>query len=263
MPDSNYSLADLSAVMGKDGMFGGNGASWIVMLLIFFLFFRNGGNWGGFGADSGLVGTPAATQDSVRNVLSNIETSKILDAIQGNSAAISQLSQSTGIGFEQMQNALCGVKTAIIETANATNLSVKDVQNAIVMGNAQVISTLQTACSQLGVQMLNGFNAQNIQMLTGFNQTDKTLCDIKSTVAADFAALQYQNERNFNSLVQAGNENTDKILQAFATDRFNTLQTELALARAEISQKDQTAAIVAQLKGSCGCGCNSGCGCNC
>jgi hypothetical protein len=235
------------------------------MLLIFFLFFRNGGNWGGFGADSGLVGTPAATQDSVQNVLSNIETSKILDAIQGNSAAISQLSQSTGIGFEQMQNALCGVKTAIIETANATNLSVKDVQTAIAMGNAQVISTLQTACSQLGVQMLNGFNAQNIQMLTGFNQTDKTLCDIKSTVAADFAALQYQNERNFNNLIQAGNENTNKVLGYLTQTKIDELNRDLTLAQTEISQRNQTDTLLSKLGNSCGCGCgcNSGCGCNC
>lgn len=250
MPDSNYSLADLSAVMGKDGMFGGNGASWIVMLLIFFLFFRNGGN--GFGGDFGTVATQAATQDSVRNVLSNIESSKILDAIQGNSAAISQLAQSTGISFESMNAALCNVRTTIIETANATNLSIKDLGTQIAMNNGSVLAALQNSCSQLATQMLNGFNAQNIQMLTGFANVDKTLCDIR-----------YNAEKNATAIIQAGNANTDKILQAFATDRFNTLQTDLALARSQISQFEQTQNIVNQLKNSCGCGCNSGCGCNC
>lgn len=259
MADMNYSLADLGAVLGKDGAFGGNG-SWLIMLLIFFLFFRNGS---GFGGNFGDVSTPAATEASVRSILENQGTDKILSAVQGNSAAISQLAQSTGIGFEQMQNALCGVKTAIIETANATNLSVKDVQNAIVMGNAQVISTLQTACSQLGVQMLNGFNAQNIQMLTGFNQTDKTLCDIKSTVAADFAALQYQNERNYNSLVQVGNENTNKILGYLTQTKIDELNRDLTLAQTEISQRNQTDTLLSKLGNSCGCGCGCSNSCNC
>ena len=100
-------------------------------------------------------------------------------------------------------------------------------------------------------------------MLTGFNATDKTLCDIKSVVAADFAALQYQNEKNTSALIQAGNANTAKVLEFLTNDKLNTLQTDLALAKAEISQRDQTQNIVNQLKNSCGCGCGCGCGCAC
>lgn len=259
---NSYSLADLGAVLGnKDGMFGGNGASWIVMLLIFFLFFRNGGN--GFGGDFGTVATQAATQDSVRNVLSNIESSKILDAIQGNSAAISQLAQSTGISFESMNAALCNVKTAIIETANATNLSVKDLATQLAMGNAQITAALQNCCCTVGQKISDTANQINVNMLTGFNATDKTLCDIKSAVAADFSALQFQAEKNTASLIQAGNANTDRILQYLTTDKIANLNTELALCRSQLSQYEQTQNIVSQLKGSCGCGCNSGCGCNC
>ena len=243
-----YSLSDLSAVLGKDGAFGGNG-SWLIMLLIFFLFFRNGS---GFGGNFGEIGAQAATQDSVRSILENQSSDKIIAAINNNGNAISQLAQSTGFSFDQMNQAISNVRTAIIETANATNLSVKDVQNAIINGNAQVTSALQNACSQLGVQMLNGFNAQNIQMLQGFNGVDKTLCDIR-----------YANEKNTSAIIASGTANTERILDYLNQTKLDELNRELSLARAEISQKDQTAAIVAQLKGSCGCGCNSGCGCNC
>jgi hypothetical protein len=100
-------------------------------------------------------------------------------------------------------------------------------------------------------------------MLQGFNGTDKTLCDIKSAVAADFAALQYQAEKNTSSLIQAGNANTDRILQYLTTDKIANLNTELALARGQISQFEQTQSIVNQLKGSCGCNCGCGNSCNC
>lgn len=258
MADMNYSLSDLSALMNKDGAFGGNSGSWLVMLLIFFLFFRNGN---GFGGDFGNVATPAATQESVRSVLENQSTDKILSAIQGNAGAISQLAQSTGIGFEQMQNALCGVKTAIIETSNATNLSVKDLATQIAMGNANITSTLQSCCCNVAQKLSDATNQLNVNMLQGFNATDKTLCDIKSTVAADFASLQFQAEKNTSALIQAGNANTDRILQYLTTDKIANLNTELALARSQISQFEQTQSIVSQLKNSCGCNTCS-CGCN-
>ena len=248
---NSYSLADLGAVLGnKDGMFGGNGASWIVMLLIFFLFFRNGGN--GFGGDFGTVPTQAATQDSVRNVLSNIETSKILDAIQGNAGAISQLAQSTGIGFSEMQNALGNVRTTILETANATNLSVKDLATQAAMGNANILSALQNCCCTVGQKIDAVGNQLGVTMLQGFNGVDKTLCDIR-----------YANEKNTSAIIASGTANTERILDYLNQTKLDELNRELSLARAEISQKDQTAAIVAQLKNSCGCGCGCGNSCNC
>lgn len=242
-----YSLSDLSAVLGKDGAFGGGSGSWLVMLLIFFLFFRNGS---GFGGNFGEIGTQAATQDSVRSILENQSTDKILSAINNSTEAISQLAQSTGISFDRMNDAICNVRTAIIETANATNLSVKDVQTQLALGNSQIISAMQNSCSQLATQMLNGFNAQNVAFLQGVNSLDKSLCDIR-----------YNAEKNATAIIQAGNDNTNKILQAIVTDRFNTLQTDLALARSQISQFEQTQSIVNQLKNSCGCGCGNSCNC--
>lgn len=251
-----YSLSDLSAVLGKDGAFGGNG-SWLIMLLIFFLFFRNGS---GFGGNFGEIGTQAATQDSVRSILENQSSDKIIAAINNNGNAISQLAQSTGFSFDQMNQAISNVRTAIIETANATNLSVKDLATQLAMGNAQITAALQNCCCTVGQKIDAVGNQLGVTMLQGFNATDKTLCDVKSAVAADFAALQYQAEKNTSSLIQAGNANTDRILQYLTTDKIANLNTELALARGQISQFEQTQNIVSQLKGSCGCNC--GCGCN-
>ena len=261
----NYSLSDLSAVLGgRDGRFGGaGGGSWIVMLLIFFLFFRNGGNgWGGdFGNVFGNVATPAATQESVRSILENQGTDKILQGLNGNREAISQLAQATGISFEQLNSALCGVKTAIIETANATNLSVKELGTQLAMGNAQITAALQNACCTIGQKISDTANQINMNIFTGINSLDKTLCDIKGAVNADFAQLQYQAEKNTSAVIQAGNANTDKILQYLTTDKIANLNTELALCRAEISQRNQTDTLLSQLKGSCGCNTCS-CGCN-
>ena len=243
-----YSLSDLSAVLGKDGAFGGNG-SWLIMLLIFFLFFRNGS---GFGGNFGEIGTQAATQDSVRSILENQSSDKIIAAINNNGNAISQLAQSTGFSFDQMNQAISNVRTTIIETANATNLSVKDLATQAAMGNANILSALQNCCCTVGQKIDAVGNQLGVSMLQGFNGVDKTLCDIR-----------YANEKNTSAIIASGTANTERILDYLNQTKLDELNRDLALCRAEISQRNQTDTILSQLKGSCGCGCNSGCGCNC
>ena len=56
--NSEYSLSDIAAASGNrqnDGMFGGNGAWWIIILFLF-VFCGWGGNWGG-GNRTGGQGT--------------------------------------------------------------------------------------------------------------------------------------------------------------------------------------------------------------
>ena len=73
--------------------------------------------------------------------------------------------------------------------------------------------------------------------------------------------IRYANEKNTSAIIASGTANTERILDYLNQTKLDELNRELSLARAEISQKDQTAAIVAQLKGSCGCNTCS-CGCN-
>ena len=55
--DSNYSLSDIAAVSGRDGMFGGDSWAWLIIILLF-----AGGNGFGFG-NRGYDGRIATVED--------------------------------------------------------------------------------------------------------------------------------------------------------------------------------------------------------
>lgn len=60
--ESNYSLSDLSAVMGKDGLFGG-GSSALVLIILFILIFGGNGFFGNRTGEFGQYATAASQQE--------------------------------------------------------------------------------------------------------------------------------------------------------------------------------------------------------
>lgn len=175
--DSNYSLADVATVMGRDGGMGG--AWWLVLLFLFLL--GNGGF--GFGGGRGDFVTSAdlnsaiAGQTSALNqqqiLLSsannNYETARLIDnlgasimaqnntntinAIQGFNALGNQITNQTNVlgskldalGF-QLENCCCSIKTLIKDN------QIADLTNQLNQANNQAVNSAQSLylLSQLG-----------------------------------------------------------------------------------------------------------------
>lgn len=82
------------------GAWGGDGCWWIWIILLFFCWGGFGGN--GFGGNN-ANGLPAQLNgDAGRELLMN--------AIQGNGAAINQLASSLNCSTQQIQNTLCNIQ---------------------------------------------------------------------------------------------------------------------------------------------------------
>jgi hypothetical protein len=126
-------------------------------------------------------------------------------------------------------------------------------------------------------------------MLQGFNGVDKTLCGLNSnmiqgfssvntSVERGFAATNFAAEKNYQALSAQldrnhtaqlinNDKNTDRII-AFMTEKsIAELRDRAAKAEVELSQRDQSAYILGQIRnglGNCGgcgnCGYNNGCG---
>ena len=178
--DSNYSLADVATVMGRDGGFGGSGLGWLIIL---FLFFMNGGfGWGGNGGYNAF-----ATQADITNAIqaqtsamnqqgillssanNNYETARLIDqlgvnmmsqnntnlmnAIQGFNNLSGQITNQTNVlsskldqlGFA-MENCCCSIKTLIKDN------QIADLTNQLNQANNQAVNSAQSLylLSQLG-----------------------------------------------------------------------------------------------------------------
>ena len=125
----------LALMKDNDGF--GNGGWWI---WIFFLAMMWGG-WGGrggFGADGTGFLASQLNNDYGRDVL--------LQAINGNATAISQLATTLNCDINSVQTALCSLGSQVQSVGNAVGLSGQQVINAIQSGNAAITSQLASCC---------------------------------------------------------------------------------------------------------------------
>ena len=137
------------------------GYEWMWMILLWVLWGGNG--WGGFGG-RGMGSLPAELNgDAGRQLLMN--------AIQGNGSAISQLASSLNCSVQQIQTALCNIQAQ-------SGLSAQQIINAVQSGNAQVLSQMASCCCDVRTAIeRQGYESQ----LAVLNQTNTLQNTIRET----------------------------------------------------------------------------------
>ena len=251
MFSNGVSLADIAAVTGNnrdnDGMWG-NGAWWIVILLIFGWGGFGGNGWGGNGAGNGY--TDAAIQRGFDN---QAVVSK-LDGINNGicSLGYDQLAQMNGINTNILQTGF-GIQQAI----NADTVSGMQNTNAIQSTLTNMAAQNASCCCETQRQIERGFADTNYNMATQACQTRQAIADSTRSI------LDYLCQDKIATL-QA--ENND-LRRAASQDRQNALLTTAMTAQTnQIINAVNPTAIPAYVVPNpnayaYGCGCNQSCGC--
>ena len=263
---SEASLSDIAAVTNRnDGygndMFGGNGAWWLIVLLLFG-WGRNGfgGFGGGYGNGNGC-GAPCATQADVRAAVDQQTLiSKIDQQTYGLADSFTALNNTLNNNFRGIDNAICTLGYQGAQHAN--NLSAQmascccDTRAAI----KDVDVGIERAGCNLSRQISDGFcNEEKMNMQNRFD------------------AQAY----NCNTL-QAIDKLGDRIIDYMSNEKVQSLRDENQALRLAASQAKQNQYLIDQIKpcpipayitcnpysasygygyGYNNCGCNNGCGC--
>ena len=251
MFNNGVSLADIAAVTGNnrnnDGMWG-DGAWWIVILLIFGWGGFGGNGWGGNGYGNGY--TDAAIQRGFDN---QAVVSK-LDGINNGicSLGYDQLAQMNGINTNILQTGF-GIQQAI----NADTVSGMQNTNAIQSTLTNMAAQNASCCCETQRQIERGFADTNYNMATQACQTRQAIADSTRSI------LDYLCQDKIATL-QA--ENND-LRRAASQDRQNALLTTAMTAQTnQIINAVNPTAIPAYVVPNpnayaYGCGCNQSCGC--
>ena len=251
MFSNGVSLADIAAVTGNNrdnGGMWGNGAWWIVILLIFGWGGFGGNGWGGNGAGNGY--TDAAIQRGFDN---QAVVSK-LDGINNGicSLGYDQLAQMNGINTNILQTGF-GIQQAI----NADTVSGMQNTNAIQSTLTNMAAQNASCCCETQRQIERGFADTNYNMATQACQTRQAIADSTRSI------LDYLCQDKIATL-QA--ENND-LRRAASQDRQNALLTTAMTAQTnQIINAVNPTAIPAYVVPNpnayaYGCGCNQSCGC--
>ena len=258
--DGNYSLADIAAATGNgrnnDGMFGGDGSWWIIVLFIFAFFGWGNNGWGNNGNGGGYAATSATQADIQRGF--------------DNSAVISKLDGiSNGLcdGFYSMNNGMLtgfnGSNTNIMQTGFG-------VQQAI---NADTVANMQNT------------NALQAQLANCCCETREAIQGVNYNMAQNTCALQNTMNNNTRDLLENQNSNTRAILDYLCQKETADLRAENQALKLAASQSNQNAVLQAAMDANTaeilrrtaplpvpayqvpnpntyyGCGCNTGCNC--
>jgi hypothetical protein len=204
------------------------------MYLVMLALFGNGAfgnNGGGAAAVNGVL--DMETQNKLNSLQAQINDNNnnqwAREAIQGNTFAISQLSQSLGVDYNALQGAINGVVLSINQLGTQTGMGFAGVTNAINLGNLNIIQQMKDCCCATQKQILEQGYQGRIETI---NQTNDILTGMRvesGLTRAEIAAFRqaWENAR----------------YQDVVADKTR-LQTELDLLR----NQNGTAAMVAPIQ---------------
>lgn len=240
--------SDVALIQGNgrsgDGLWGGDGAWWIVLFLIF--------GWGrnGYGGFGGGDGSGAAQNYVLASDFATIQR---------------QLSD----GFNSIDNALDRQNAGICDLGY-TNLSLANQTNTNILttGNA-IQSQLADCCckTQSGIERINTGNAMNTASI--LNQMQSCCCDIEKQNMQTNYNMATQNCATLQAIDKVG----DRIIDYMSTQNLQALRDENQALRLAASQACQNNTIINALRpapipsfnvpnpygyynNGCGCGCN-------
>lgn len=199
-------------------MMNNNPWMYLVMLALF-----GGGGWG-YGnrgaATNGVL--DMETQSKLNSLTNQINDNNnnqwAREAIQGNTFAISQLSQNLGVDYNALQGAIGGVQMAISQLGSQNGMGFAGVTNAINLGNLNLVQQLKDCCCGVKTQILEQGYQGRIETI---NQTN----DLQTSLRAESGLLRTE-VAAFRSAWEA-KVYQDKVAEAAR------LQTELDLLRSQ------------------------------
>ena len=213
---SSMDPATLLAMMNNGG-FGGGNWMWII-----FLFFLYGWGGGGFFGNRGLGSE--INGDYGRTLL--------LQAINGNGSAISQLATTLNCDINAVQTAINALQTSIQSVGNQVGMSGMQTVNAIQAGNQQLAAQLaQCCCDNKLLVTTQGYenriaNSEQTSLLG--SKIDFTGANIVNKIADQTALL---------------NDKSRQLEMREMQNKIDALREERSSLMSTLSNEHQTAAI--------------------
>ena len=212
---------NLLLALNNNGGFGNNG-NWLWIFFLFLLYGRNGWNFDGQNGVNGMANNEAARE-------------LFMQGINGNRAAIDQLSTIVGCKFDDVNSTLCALMSKIDQVGNQVGLSGMQTINAVNTGNAQLQYQLSQCCCELKTQLAS------------------CCCDIKeavsnvgSIVTRGFADTGYALRDQTCTIEKAIESSTSRIIEGQRAAELREMQNKIDALRDANLAKDNIIAETRQ-----------------
>lgn len=206
------------AMMNNRNGFGGEG-SWFMW--IFFLFFLMG--WGNNGWNGNKNNCGADLSSLINN---NDGRDMLMQAIQGNTSMINQLSSTLGCSINQVQQAINSVMNNISQVGNQVGYTSQQIINSIQAGNANIAQQIASCCCE-----------NRLAICQQTNTLQNSINSVATGQERGFSSIAYETQRQTCELRDAIRENTAQVLEGQRAAEMRELQREIADRDRRISEQ--------------------------
>lgn len=220
----------LLALMNNGGGFGGGNWMWII-----FLFFLYG--WGG----NGLFGGRGAAGGLGAEINGDYGRSLLLQAINGNGTAISQLASTLNCDVNAIQSAIHSVQQSVASVGTQVGMTGAQVTSAINAGNQALSSQLAQCCcdnkllittqgyeNRIATAEQTAFLGAKIDNQTNII-TDK-FCDLEKRELQN--KIDSLREQNSTLMGQISNANQTAAIQSYVSSLVTPIAQDVASLKA-------------------------------
>lgn len=193
----------------SNGMWGDNGAWWIIIFLIFALGGWNNNGWGNASNGGGAAGNYVLASDfaTIQRQLSD---------------GFGDLTSQT----RYIQNGLCD--------------GFYNMNTSLLTGFSGVNQAIMTN----GYETRNAITGLSSQLANCCCTTERAIDSVNYNLANQFAQTNYNMAKNTCDIIRSSQDNTQRILDYLVNDKMTALQAENTALRGQISQGEQTATIL-------------------
>lgn len=215
------------------GGWGCGGFGWEALILLLFFGGMSGGmwgGWGGMGGGAGMLGTTSLAATETATLISQQNTADRVAAIAADTRQI--LGQTGGI----------------IEAVNTVGNRTQD-------GFARVDTNLCQLGNNIAMQAVNNHNNLTSQLTEMRFANQQCCCDTKQLIQSSFCDLRHQMQTDKCDTLAAVAAAKSEILGAMQAQRMAELEAKNLELKGQISQNNQTAAIIGAIRANDNSGC--------
>lgn len=252
MEEKGLTVADALALREgnnyNDGAFGGNGAWWVIILILFFAMGGRGfGNWGNNdGGNSGYnVCCTPATQQGVTDAFN---FNQLDNGIRGLERGMCDGFYTTNLAVTnlgtQMQQGFCSADRANLQGFNGIQSTLCQGFNGINQAIAQTNYNMKDCCCETRESIMqSNFNNQS-----SFNAIQNQLASCCCDLGKGQDSIKNAIQQSTCDILIGQERNTDRIINHLVKTEMDNLRNELQSAQFQLSQLSQTRSIIDQLQ---------------
>lgn len=238
---SSNDVNSLLPLLMCSGGFGGGSWIWIIFLFFLYPLMRNGGLFGNTGTNGGCLG-PLASM-----VNNNDGRDLIMQAINGNGAAVQRLATMFGTKVDMIQSAICQVNNSVTQVGCKIDSSTGALLNAGTQNTMTLANQLATCCCNLKNAITESAHQSQLETLRQTDAIKESVGGVGNAVTRGFSDVGYALRDQTCNLDKSIDGVGDRIIARLDASEKTAMQDKINALQTQLTTEHQSGVIAQQI----------------